>query len=115
MSKATTANPKASSRATAIHRRASRPLCGARRCWPHLHRGPPQDTASALFTAPIYYVTTYVTIASRVTRSEVWRWLTENAVTGPFAHVCVNLFTTRVRMCISFDGQAAPVRNVCRA
>jgi hypothetical protein len=72
MSKATTANPKASNRAATIHRRVSRSLCSARRCRFQLHRGPPQDTASALFTAPIYYVTTYVTIASSVTRYEVW-------------------------------------------
>lgn len=90
MSKATTANPKASSRAAAIHRRASRPLCGARRCLSQLDRGPPQDTTSALFTPPTYYVTTYVTIASRVTRCEVWRWLTDNVITGPFAHAWVN-------------------------
>ncbi|BBY96454.1 hypothetical protein MGALJ_61230 (plasmid) [Mycobacterium gallinarum] len=72
MSKATTTNPKASSRAATIHRRASRPLCSARGCRSQLHRGPPQDTDSALFTAPIYYVTTYVTIASWVNRYEVW-------------------------------------------
>ncbi len=67
MSKATTANPRATSSAAAIHRRASRPRRDAGRCLSQIDRGPSQDTAITLFTPPIYYVTTYVTVASWVT------------------------------------------------